>query len=507
MFRRLSPAFTILGGSVVVLAVLVAGLYALRDNRGQGHGGEPLEVYCAETMRESLTAIKTEYEKEFGQEVILHFGASQAILVNLEFNKKGDLFIPADESFIEIARKKNLITTVDDLARMNPVVIVRRGYAKEIATWDDLIAPGIRLGLANTETTAIGKLLKNKLSADKRWDGIAARVTTYAGDISAVRNNVVLGTVDAGIVWDMIAEQVKDKVKIVRLKELEKAGGLAQIALANTSKQPNAARRFARFIRAKDRGAVHLKNAGFTKVYDGHAMDERPELTVYAGSMLQPALKQSLIEFEEREHVKIITVYNGCGILVSQMKTGEKALPDVYFACDVSFMKDVQSHFTEPTNVSTNQLMIVVKKGNPHDVKKLTDLGKTGLRVGVGHEHQCALGKLTKETFIRTGTYAKIMKNIVEEAPTGDLLINQLRVGSLDAVVAYRSNMYGFEAELEGTPITGIPCATPSQPIAISKNSAHPQLSKHLMEYLSTAQSRGRFEELGFGWELKEVGK
>ena len=505
MFRRFSPAITILGGSVVVLAVLVAALYALRDNRGQGHGGEPLEVYCAETLRESLTAIAAEYEAEYGQRVLLHPGPSQTILVNLELNKKGDLFIPADESFIELARKKNLITTVEDVARMNPVVIVRRDYGKEIASWEDFIAPGVRVCIANTESTAIGKILKRELTASKRWDGVAARVTTYAGNISEVRNNVVLGTVDAGIVWDMIAEQVKDKVKIVHLPELDKAGALAQMALANSSQQPLAARRFARFIRAKDKGAVHLTKAGFTKVHEGYGMEERPELVVYAGSMLRPALEKSLVEFEEREHVKIVRVYNGCGILVSQMKTGDQGLPDVYFACDTSFMKEVQPHFSDPTNVSNNQIMIVVKKGNPHGVKKLLDLAKPGLRVGVGHEHQCALGALTKETFIRTGTYAKIMKNIVEQAPTGDLLINQLRVGSLDAVLAYRTNMHGFENELEGTPITGVPCATPSQPIAVSKNSTHPQLSKHLMEYLSTVQSRGRFEEIGFGWELKEV--
>ncbi len=496
-----------LGGSVVALAVLVAGLYALRDKTENGNGGPPLEVYCAETMRESLTDIAADYEAEYGQRVILHPGPSQAILVNLELNKKGDLFIPADESFVELARKKHLVTAVEDVARMNPVVIVRRDFGKEIKTWNDLVSPGIKLCLGNTETTAIGKILKREFSAAKRWEEVAARVTTYAGNISEVRNNVVLGTVDAGIVWDMIAEQVKDKVTIVHLKELESAGGLAQVSLANTSEQPIAARRFARYIRAKDKGAVHLKKAGFTKVYEGYAMDETPELLVYAGSMLQPALKKSIIEFEEREHVKVITVYNGCGILVSQMKAADKTFPDIYFACDTSFMKDVQTKFNDPTNISNNQLMIVVKKGNPHDVKKLTDLAKKDLRVGVGHEHQCALGALTKETFIRTGTYAKIMKNIKEQAPTGDLLINQLRVGSLDAVVAYRSNMFGFEADLEGTPITGIPCATPSQPIAISKNSSHPQLSKLLMEYLSTEQSRGRFEEAGFGWEFKEVGK
>ena len=72
-------------------------------------------------------------------------------------------------------------------------------------------------------------------------------------------------------------------------------------------------------------------------------------------------------------------------------------------------------------------------------------------------------------------------------------------------MVAYRSNVLPFAGELEWVAITGVKCATPSQPIAVSKNTSHPELSKRLMEFLSTQESRQRFEKLGFGWELKEV--
>jgi ABC-type molybdate transport system substrate-binding protein len=179
-------------------------------------------------------------------------------------------------------------------------------------------------------------------------------------------------------------------------------------------------------------------------------------------------------------------------------------MPDLYFACDTSFMSMVKDQFEEPVAVSNNQLMIAVKKGNPHKVTKLLDLAKPGLKVGVGHEHQCALGALTKETFVRTGVYAKVVKNIAVQSPSGDLLINQLRVGGLDVVVAYRSNVLPYPDELEGTPIEGIPCAAPSQPLAVSKSSTHPELSRRLMEFLQTEESRQRFETSGFGWEVKK---
>ena len=54
---------------------------------------------------------------------------------------------------------------------------------------------------------------------------------------------------------------------------------------------------------------------------------------------------------------------------------------------------------------------------------------------------------------------------------TGDLLVNQLLTGSLDAVVCYVSNVALNTEKIEGIPVLGIPCAAPQQPVAIAKGS------------------------------------
>ena len=226
-----------------------------------------------------------------------------------------------------------------------------------------------------------------------------------------------------------------------------------------------------------------------------------PEIVLYAGSMLRPAIEDLVKDFEKRERVKVTRVYNGCGILVGQM---EAVTPDVFFACDTSFMQKVEDKFQPSKNVSNNQLMIIVKKGNPHEIKKLTDLAKKGLKVGVGHEHQCALGQLTQQTFTITGIYNRIMKNIVVRAPSGDYLVTQMLTGSLDVVIAYKSNVLPYPNELEGIPITGIgPCETPAQPIAVAKDSKHPEIAQRLADFLQSDEARQRFEKVGFGWEAK----
>ncbi|MBI2804521.1 MAG: substrate-binding domain-containing protein [Planctomycetes bacterium] len=506
MVNKLSPAILVFAGSVLAVGALIGALYWMQDAGASSDLDQPLEVFCVPAMRLPMEEIAREYENALGQKVILHFDPSETCLAKFEIAKKGDLFLPADESYVHIAKEKNLVDEITSLATMHAVLIVRPGFPRTIASWDDFLAKGNKLGLPNPEVTAIGKLTKAELQRLGKWKDVEARNPTYLGDISRVGNAVAkIGASDVGIVFDAIALQLQalnPNMKIVHLKELKDVQAHIKVGLAKSSSQPGNARRLVNFILGKDHGAPILRKHGYSEVEVRAAPTRRPELVVYAGSMLQPAIEKSLIEFEKRENVKITRVYNGCGILVSEMKAGK--MPDLYFACDTSFMLQVKEDFEPAKNVSNNQLMLIVKKGNPHELKRLADMGKPGLRVGVGHEHQCAMGALTKETFLRTGVYARVVKNVKVTAPTGDYLVNQMLLsGQLDVVVAYRSNWLPYKDKLDAVPIEGIPCAAPSQPIAVAKSSTHPDLSRRLMDFLQREESRRQFQNLGFGWEGK----
>jgi molybdenum ABC transporter molybdate-binding protein len=503
MLGRIHPAWIAFGGSVLLLVASVTALYW--DPFAEQVGTEPLTVYCAEALRIPMEATVRDYERAHGQKVYVHFGPSQTILTNLLITKHGDLFLPADDSFIDLANKKDAVVQVLPLARMTAVVIQRPGYTQSIGTWADFVAEGHTIGLGNADSTAIGKLLRKRLTELGLWQEVEQRQPKYLISVNDVANNVRLGSIDVGVVWDAIAQQQsKLSDRVVHLPELDSVTARVQIALTKFSTQPDAALRFVRFLRSPKGGAHYFKEQGYRDFAEVETAD-RPELVVYAGAMLRPAVEETINDFEKREGVKVTRVYNGCGILVSQMRTGER--PDLYFSCDTRFMQDVQDLFETPTTVSENHLVIAVRKGNPHGIAKLSDLGKPGLRVGVGHEQQCALGAITRETFLRAGVYAAVKKNVVVVSPTGDFLINQLRSGArssspaLDAVVAYRSNVVPFESELEGIPVTGIPCASPQQPLAVSKASANPELCRRLQKALQSAASKERFEKLGFGWQ------
>lgn len=487
-------------GSVALLAGLVGLLY-WQTTGDRNQVGAPIVILSAESFRVPLEAIKLDFERETKQPVEIRYGTSQDILTQLSITtKQGDLFLPADDSYIELAKKQDLVAELVPLATMRAVIVARPGWDRPIKSWDDVVAPGIKLGLANPDAAAIGKLLRDHLRSQGRWEAVENAQPAMLGTVNQVGHAAQLQSIDIGVMWDAVAVSFP-KVQRIDVPELSEVRAQVQIAVAKSTTQPAQALRLARYIAAKDRGLLHLKKQGFEVTPNADDWAPPPELVVYAGSMLRPAIQKTLDEFQKREGVPITTTYNGCGILVGQMKTGAK--PDLYFACDPQFLHMVRDHFDEPTVISKNQLVIAVPKGNKHNLQTLKDLGKPGLRVGVGHEQQCALGAITKESFLKTGTYAAVQNNIAVQAPSGDLLVVQLRGGSLDVVVAYQSNVTPFAKEIDAFPVTGIPCAAPEQPIAIGKNSRYPQLSRRLWLALQTEESRRRFEELGFGWEVK----
>lgn len=498
--RKTHPALWIAGGSLLVLIVLAGLLYWDRLPSWGTPSQPKLVVHCAAGIRVPMEKLARQYEEEYGQQVELRFGPSEAILANILVTGQGDLFLPADESYINKAKAKGLLAEILPLATMHAVVLTQKDNPKKIGSLAGLIRSDLKLAQADPEAAAIGKLTRERLEKLGQWTALHAQTKVFKDTVNSVANDVRIGSADAGIVWDAVAFQYPD-LPVVKLPELDQVSARVQLAVLAKSEQPTAALRFARFVAARDQGLAVFQQEGFAQVDKGDLWADPPEIIVYAGAMVQPAIEETLKEFKEREGIKVTTFYNGCGILVSQMQASEKP-PDLYFACDTSFMLMVQTMFQKATVVSSNQLIIAVHKGNPHGVRTLKDLGKPSLRVGIGHEQQCALGALTKETFIRTGVYARIVKNVKIQSPSGDNLINQLKTGALDVVVCYRSNVTPFADEFDVVDDPNVNCL-PEQPVAVSRTTDHPHLLQRLLEVLQSPRSRERFEKMGFRWEQK----
>lgn len=500
----MSRIAVVLAGSLLLMAVLIVLLRRSTDPVTQSNPtGEtpsatkpPLMIFCAASNRAVMQKTVEDYASEFGRQVDIQFGPSQTLLSQMEVSAVGDLYLPADDSFLEMAREKQLVEEVLPIAQMKGVIAVKKGNPLSIKKFDDLLKEEIRLVQADPDAAAIGKVTRRILQKTNQWEKLKVATAAFRTTVNEAANDVVVGAADAAIVYDAVLHTYPD-LEFIEISELEPSNSQISVGVIRSSKRGTDALHFARYLSARDRGLKRYAEFGF-RVSGGDAWSDVPQLKLFAGSMLRPAIEDTVKAFEEREGVVIDTVYNGCGILVAQMKSGQ--VPDAYFACDKEFMEQVPNLFPEPIDVSQNELVIAVQKGNPHEIASLRDLTKEGLRVGIGHEKQCAMGWLTQNTFREGGVQQEVMENVTVQSPTGDMLVNQMKSGSLDAAVVYLSNTAGSGDVLDAVRIQGLECSIAVQPYAVSPNSENGQTASRLFEQICNAESRDTFTAEGFGW-------
>ena len=489
------------GWKLLSASVGVVGLCCLLLARGPGSGSANgptaghLVFYCAAGIKHPVSEAAEEYQRTYGIPVQLQFGGSGTLLSNLTVAKRGDLYLAADTSYIEIAREKGLLAEAIPLARLHPVIGVRKGNPKDIQGLEDLLREDVRMAIANPDAASIGKQTRKILKTTGHWERAKGAAAVFHPTVGEVANSVLIGAVDAGVIWDATANQY-DEIDTVEVPAFQNAVKHVTAGILKSSTSPTAALRFCRYLAAPERGTKSFKKWGFEPV-TGDAWHESPELVFYSGGVNRVAIQDTIREFEKREGVKVTTVFNGCGILVGQMKAGER--PDAYFACDVSFMHQVADLFLDSEEISNTDVIIAVPKGNPKNIRSLNDLTADGLRLGVANDRQSALGGLTRRILENLDLYEAVKKNVKSQAPTADLLVNQIRTGSLDAVIVYKANTSQVRDALDIIKIKHV-AAEAVQPFAASRGTKYPHLVGRLLDAIRSANSKERFEQAGFGW-------
>lgn len=502
----LNPIYSAAGASLIVLAGLV---YLLARSSSLGptvdNGGGELLVHCAAGMRVPVEQIAKDYKEAFGVSIRLQYGGSNSLLSQIEVGKIGDLYLAADESYLQIAREKALVAEGLPLAHMGPVIIVPAGNPKQVQGIEDLLRDDVRVSLANPDQAAMGKVTRVCMEKLGLWEALEARVRkngVFKPTVNDVANDVLLGSVDAGIVWDAVAAQFSD-IGVVRSTELAQERVLVSVGILTTTKKPASALHFARFLSARDRGLPVFRTAGYQPV-EGDVWSDNPKLTLFAGAVNRQALEPIVKAFQQRHGVVVRTVYNGCGILTAQMRAieekAESGFPDVYMACDVFYMDTVKEMFQDAVNVSDTQIVIAVQAGNPKGITSVDDLIKPGVRLAIGQPEQCTIGILSRRLLESAEIYDTAIKsNVVTETATSSLLIPSIATGAADAALVYFSDAQAASEKVDVVPIDS-PLAQAIQPLGIATSSEQKQLGRLLFEQITEA--REVFEAAGFRWRI-----
>jgi molybdate transport system substrate-binding protein len=200
------------------LAALLA-LIAVTPAPGADQRQPELLVFAAASLTNVLGQLSQAFEKQAGVRVKLSFAASSVLARQIEAGGKADLFISADQEWMDYLQARDLIdkSTRRNLAGNRLVLIAPADSRIELR-----IAPGFklsdalgkgRLSTCDPDTVPVGRHARSALASLGVWAEVQDRLVR-ADNVRSAMMFVARGEVPLGIVYTTDA-LVDPKVRIV----------------------------------------------------------------------------------------------------------------------------------------------------------------------------------------------------------------------------------------------------------------------------------------------------
>jgi len=227
-----------------------------------------LVVPCGAGLQPAMDPIGELYYQRTGTRVDFSYAGAGMLLADLAFSRRGDLYIPGESFYVDLAKDRGFIDAERPVVYFLPVIIVQEGNPRNIRGLHDLARPGLRVALGDPEALAVGPVTQRILERAELLGAVERNVSMKAGCIPELANAVSMRTADAGIVWDAVARQHDKHVDIVPILADYNEVAEVLVTTLTCSKQPDEARRLMEFI-ASDEAAALFHRYGFNT--------ERPE--------------------------------------------------------------------------------------------------------------------------------------------------------------------------------------------------------------------------------------
>jgi len=249
--------------SAIVAAAAIAWIRLYSDGRGER---TQLVLYCGAGIRPGVAALIEAFGAKSNVRIIPTYEGSGQSLGKITAGSGGDLFMPGAEFFVDKAIEKGLASKESKriVAYFVPVLLVQKDNPKGIHSLKDLTRNGIRVGLGDERSAAVGQvtleiLKKNAIS----YDDVAKNVVYKSGTGDELGVAVQMGTVDVVVLWDVNARYFLRHGQIVPIPPRQNVPSAIPIAILKSTRHEKEANEFVQFTVSPE-GRRIMEEKGFT---------------------------------------------------------------------------------------------------------------------------------------------------------------------------------------------------------------------------------------------------
>jgi len=231
-----------------------------------------------------------------------------------------------------------------------------------------------------------------------------------------------------------------------------------------------------------------------TVAVSGCGGDDDDAVFLYAGAGLRKAVNAAVAAFEQAEGIKVVVDYKGSGTILATAK--EKKIGDLFMPGDVWYVDELDrqaSLITDKTPVAYFVPVIIVRKGNPKGIQSLGDLFRDDVRVGLGGEKPCQIGRLSTKLLAKNGLDRKDLTrgNIT---PMESLTVNELGMwvenNKVDAAIVWDAIAKNYADSCEMVEVPVEKNIISHIVIGMMTTAKHPAKARKFIEFLTSEKGR-----------------
>lgn len=232
-----------------VAAVAAVALAAWKPlARTRATAAQPLTVAAASDLHAALPEVGGAWMRRSGETVQFTFGASGDLARQIEQGAPVDLFLAADESYVEKLCAAGLLLpdTQRVYARGRLALATPRRTKVAVRSLADLLLPAVRhVAIANPTHAPYGRAAREALQEAGIWQQVQNRLV-FASNVRQATQMVETGNADAGIIALAGAEEAE--IEWTTLDDGLYRPLRQTLAVVNRAPHAQAARDFAHFL-------------------------------------------------------------------------------------------------------------------------------------------------------------------------------------------------------------------------------------------------------------------
>ncbi|MCW2806306.1 MAG: molybdenum transporter, periplasmic molybdate-binding protein [Marmoricola sp.] len=244
----------------VVIAVILSLPTVAACGGGSSKKKDTLRVFAASSLTGAFTTLGKDFEKKHpGVRVVFNFGPSSGLAEQIVQGAPAGVFASASPTTMDAVVERGDAKQPQTFASNSMEIVVPAANPGKVTSLKDLARPGLKVAVCQIQVpcgVTAAQLFKKA--------GTTVKPVTEETDVKSVLTKVVLGEVDAGVVYVTDALAAGSKVKGITIPAAQNASTAYPIAVLTHAKHAGQAQEFVDLVLSSD-GAEVLRDAGFQK--------------------------------------------------------------------------------------------------------------------------------------------------------------------------------------------------------------------------------------------------